>query len=343
MPSDDITDLTERLERFCRAKVGDDAVVSEVAPMGGHAGFAYGFAVTQAGETSRWFLRLPPPKGRWEGTADMGRQVCALQALDGTAVPHCPVRWHGGPNDPGELDWFGRPYYVVPQLGAGSVIGMGGSGWVQELTPQRRSEMGRQAVGALAEIHRVDWRTRCGYLGDPVPLLDDVTRWDRLVAKAADPALLGAVPTLRERLLATAPAEAPVGLFHGDFQFGNLWYDPDGTLTAVLDWELTGIGATLADIGWLATFNDPVAWNHHGAIPAAMPRAEELVEGYEAAIGRRLPDIAWFRALAAYKFSIIAAFNLGLHRRGSRPDSLWERIGQSIPSLQARAADLLSS
>ena len=40
--------------------------------------------------------------------------------------------------------------------------------------------------------------------------------------------------------------------------------------------------------------------------------------------------MAWFRALAAYKFAIITGFNLALHRRGKRPDPLWERIGQSI-------------
>ena len=64
--------------------------------MPGHAGFAYGFAVDHGGGTDRWFLRLPPPNVRWEGTADMLRQVTALQALDGSDVPHCHVQWYGG-------------------------------------------------------------------------------------------------------------------------------------------------------------------------------------------------------------------------------------------------------
>ena len=139
------------------------------------------------------------------------------------------------------------------------------------------------------------------------------------------------------------PTTAHVGLFHGDFQFSNLWYSSAGELRAVLDWELCGIGATLNDVGWVATFNDPEAWNHEGAVPDGMPRADELIARYADAWGEPLDDLEWFRALGAYKFAIITGFNLALHRRGKRPDPLWERIGQSIGSLQARARTLLTA
>jgi aminoglycoside phosphotransferase (APT) family kinase protein len=338
----DVAELSERLVPFARAKYDDPGVtVDEVVTMPGHAGFAYGFAVHHAGGTDRWFLRLPPPNVQWRGTADMLRQVTALEALEGTAVPHCHVRWSGGPDD---LEWFGRPYFVVEQLADGSVVGMGGgAGWVQELSPAQRTDMGRQAMDALAGIHRVDWQERCAYLGAPVTLADDVTRWDRFVEKAADPEALGDVPALRQLLLERMPTDAHVGLFHGDFQFSNLWYSSVGELRAVLDWELCGVGATLNDVGWVATFNDEDAWNHEGAVPAGMPRADELVGRYADAWGEPLDDLAWFRALAAYKFAIITGFNLALHRRGKRHDPLWERIGQSIGSLQSRARQLLTA
>ena len=110
--------------------------------MPGHAGFAYGFAVTHAGGTDRWFLRLPPPNVRWEGTADMVRQVTALDSPSrARTCPTAGSSWSGGPDD---LEWFGRPYFVVEQLQHGSVLGMGGgpSGWT---TSRRRDavDMGR--------------------------------------------------------------------------------------------------------------------------------------------------------------------------------------------------------
>ena len=106
--------------------------------------------------------------------------------------------------------------------------------------------------------------------------------------------------------------------------------------------SVAGLGATLTDVGWMATFNDPPAWDHEGAVPEGMPRAAELVAAYEAAWGAPLPSLGWFRAFAAYKFAIITGFNLGLHRRGKRHDPLWERIGRSVPSLQERALQLLT-
>ena len=161
------------------------------------------------------------------------------------------------------------------------------------------------------------------YLGEPIPLEHEITRWDRFIERAADPALLAGAPELRQLLLDRRPATVDVGLAHGDFQFTNLYYSRAGELQAVLDWELCTIGPTLMDVGWIATFTDPAAWAHEGAIPDGVPDADELVAQYADAAGTALTDLDWFRALAAYKFAIITGFNLGLHRRGKRPDSLW--------------------
>mgnify|MGYP001814306061 FL=1 len=302
--------------------------------MPGHAGFSYGFTVQSGGREERWFLRMPPPKVKWRGTADVLRQVAVLKALDGSEVPHCSVRWSGD-----ELEWFGCPYFVVPAL-EGDVVRMGPGEWAAELPLESRRDLARQAMTALAGIHRVD-PARVAYLGDPVPFAEDVIRWDRFYERSADPERLALVPRLRERLLASLPENAPVGLFHGDFQWSNLFCSLDGTLLAVVDWELTGIGATLNDVGWIATFSDPPAWSE-GYLPSdVMPTAEEMVAMYEEAWGAPLPDLRWYRALAAYKFAIITGLNLSLHRRGKRTDPLWETTKLSMSTLTERALELL--
>jgi aminoglycoside phosphotransferase (APT) family kinase protein len=334
----ELEELSQRLLPFARHHYGDETVtVTDVFKMPGHAGFAYGFSVvpptSEAKHIDKWYIRLPPPNVKLQGTADVLRQVAALDVLPKT-VPHCSVKWSG--DDP---QWFGRPYFVVPQL-EGDVV-RAKDDWILDLAQESRVNMARQAVNALVEIHKVDYRL-VEYLGEPISLESDIERWDRFVEKAADPEKLSLVPEVKRLLLENIPKQVNIGIFHGDFQWSNLFYSEQAQLLAVIDWELVGVGATLNDLGWFATFNDPEAWADSKHSNTSMPLAEELIAMYEEAWGSSLPEVAWFRALAAYKFAIITGFNLMLHRRGKRHDPLWETTKDSMESLLARAHALLS-
>ncbi len=332
----ELDELGNRLGPFCQTQYADpNARVFDVHKMPGHAGFAYGFSVAAHGNVESWFIRLPPPNVQWKGTADVLRQVAVLNALDGTSVPHCSVRWSGD-----DTKWFGCPYFIVPKLD-GDVLRIGAGEWGASLAPRVLEELGNQAMSALAQIHRLDWRRQTPYLGAPIPFEDDVTRWDRFYERAADPERLALVPRVRERLLGRLPSDAPVGVFHGDFQTANLFCSRAGRLLAVIDWELTGVGATLNDVGWIATFSDPAAWHVGPDRRPSFLDPDTLISMYSDAWGKPLPDINWFRALAAYKFAIITGFNLSLHRRGKRDDPLWEITKLSMEPLVTRALDLL--
>ena len=59
-----------------------------------------------------------------------------------------------------------------------------------------------------------------------------------------------------ERLIAflpeTLPEQSRTSIVHGDYRIDNVVFDGDGTLTAVLDWELATLGDPLADFSYLA-------------------------------------------------------------------------------------------
>ncbi|HEY8490223.1 MAG TPA: phosphotransferase family protein [Dehalococcoidia bacterium] len=322
----ELAELRERLTRFLRAHLDDPAAeVTYLEPGPGHAGFSYLFDAIAGGETRRYFLRLPPPNVRWEGTADVLRQVAALRALRGTGVPHAPVLWAGD-----DLQWFDRPYFIQPRV-AGDVLR---PAEIARLTPAERRDRARQAMAALAGIHRADWQEAAGYLGPFWGFETDVTRWDRFAERAAEPERLALQPEVRRLLLAQAPTDARLGLCHGDFQWANLMYTPDGRLAAVIDWELTGIGPVLSDLGWICFFNDPQAWPP-GEAAARMPGPEDLAAFYREASGEDLGALRWFQALAAYKFAVITGFNLMLHRRGKRVDPHWE---ERVPGMETNLA-----
>ena len=128
-----------------------------------------------------------------------------LNALDATDVPHCSVQWSGD-----DLEWFDCPYFVVPWL-SGDVLRLGEGEWGRSLSGDQLLELGRQAMTALAGVHKVD-PANAAYLGDPVPFEEDVTRWDRFHERAAEPERLARAPEVRRKLLERIPTDAPVDL-----------------------------------------------------------------------------------------------------------------------------------
>jgi aminoglycoside phosphotransferase (APT) family kinase protein len=332
----DLGRVREQLERFVSAHVGPGAELLDVRPGGGHAGFTYLFDTKHDGQRASYYLRLPPPGVRWEGTADVLRQVAALRLLDGTRVPHLPVVWSGS-----DLRWFERPYFVVPAIEA--VIPADPETIGAWDTDGLRS-MAREAMVALAAIHQVDTSAGAEYLGNFAGMEHEIIRWDRFVDRAADrDELLGLVPHVRSQLLATMPATVHIGLYHGDYQFQNLLYDARGQLQAVIDWELCGVGPTINDLGWITAFHDVAAWGPVPRPSTAFVSAGELTEWYIEALGRRPVAPEWFEALSLYKYAIITCFNLMLHRRGKRPDPTWELRRIGAPHNLARAQELLAA
>jgi len=330
---DPLDEIEDQLMIFSRSHLEDPfAKVVSLEPGPGHAGFSYLFDVSTEGELRRFFLRMPPPNVKHEGTADVLRQVSALRALDDTDVPHAPVIWAGD-----DLQWFGRPYFIVPRIEGDVSRG----DYLLSFSEDQRRSMARQAMTALAGIHKVDAATKCPYLGEFWGFEFDVTRWDRFYEKAADQELLALQPTVRQKLLDQIPADARIALYHGDFQFANLMYSADAQLLAVIDWELCGQGATLNDLGWICAFNEPEAWAHEGAVSGLMPHSSELEAMYREAFGDAVGDVRWFKALAMYKFAIITGFNLMLHRRGKRDDPHWEDLRPSMTSNMEFALKML--
>lgn len=328
----ELEEVGNRLVPFIRAKLDDpNARIENVARGPGHAGFSYFFDAVSDGLITSYFLRLPPPGVKLEGTADVMRQVAAVRALQGTDVPHAPILWASA-----DEDWFGVPYFVQPRLDGDTLKDT----WPLQFSDEQLRDMARDAMHALAGIHKVD-PAKAPYLGDYWGYEFDVTRWDRFYERAAEPELLALQPRVKQLLLDNVPHDARIAIYHGDFQWSNLLYSRKAELLAVIDWELCGIGPTLNDVGWICAFSDPEAWAHQQS--GRMPHGDELEAWYREAYGDVEGNVRWFRALAMYKFAIISGFNLMLHRRGKRDDPHWEEIKPSMKSNMEYALKMLTS
>jgi aminoglycoside phosphotransferase (APT) family kinase protein len=319
--------LQKQLEQWARAHYHEQADVRDVRPMPGHAGLSFGFSVADStGDLDRLVVRMPPHGVRRSGNTDVLRQVPLLKALAANGVPVAPVLWWDA-----DEQWFGVPYFMVRYLHGQTYA-------VRDPDPAAfagvdPSAVFRSAVEALALAHQVDHERSLSDWEKPKTLHEEIEFWKPILQRAAEPEWIEMGERARELLLAAAPTDPAVGVYHGDFHTRNILFD-QSSVVAIVDWEISGIGAQLIDLGWLLFLNDCEVFPDLAELDR-IPPFEAIVGWYAAASGRRisLDDVAYYRALAGYRFGAISGMNVMLHRTGKRPDAEWERIALSVEAM----------
>ena len=334
MPGD-IEQVTAQLTKLVRAKTGDaGARAHSLETLPGHAGFSYSFILERSTEgatpAGKFVVRIAPPGVKISGPADIVRQARVMASLADTPVAVPPIIWYGD-----EPEFFDRPYFV-----GGFVEGfkLGES----QLPLAHLKRLARAGIATMAALHNVAWEPRREAWGAPFALSDELKRLDYLLDRdTLDPAVVARGPELRERLRSSLPAGTRIGCVHGDFQWSNVLFD-EQRVVALIDWEISLVGATLLDLGWICFFSDPQSWVGTD-VRGSLMNADEIVDAYAEAAGFpvSIPEVRWFRAFAGYRFGVITCFNLMLHRRGKRPDPLWEETALSAPRMFEHGLELL--
>src|SRR4029078_3184745 len=127
------------------------------------------------------------------------------------------------------------------------------NGALPDFDPATRRRMYEQLIDTLADLHVIDPEAAgLGDFGKPGNYFErQVMRWTRQYRGSQTDYL----PEM-ERLIAFLPESLPeqsrTSIVHGDYRIDNVIFDGDGTLTAVLDWELATRGDTLATFSYLA-------------------------------------------------------------------------------------------
>jgi aminoglycoside phosphotransferase (APT) family kinase protein len=323
-----------QLDRWARNHYHDAVTVVGLRPMPGHAGLSFGFrVVADSGQLDHLVIRMPPKGVRRRGNTDVLRQVPLLHALAREGLPVAEIVWWDA-----DEQWFEVPFFMVRFLHGSTYAVREPDPAFDGVTPD---EVFRSAVDALASVHRVDHRRVLGDWEPEKDLRSEIEFWSPILHKAADPAWIAMGERTRDLLLASVPEGPQVGIFHGDFQTNNVLFER-AEVVALIDWEISGIGAQLIDLGWLLFMNDAESWADPRGLEG-VPPFERIVGWYAAASGRsvRLDDVAFYRALSGYRFGVISCLNVMLHRTGKRHDPEWERIALSIPLMFERAATLV--
>jgi aminoglycoside phosphotransferase (APT) family kinase protein len=323
--------LRERLEGFLRQHLGTPGLnLTAMNPIPeGHSGFTYFIDGEDGGDKVRYVLRLPPPGARIAGPADVLRQGRIMAALNQLGLP--TPRIVANCEDPDVLD--GRPFCLME-----AVVGDRIEPFLEKAEPIAIAEA---AVDTLRRLQQVPL-AQTGLGGEPAISLDEeMMRWAWLMSKAPEE-LTQAAPALGTRLAEKKPADPMPTLVHGDYHYGNMLFRLDAggkpEVVAVLDWEIAEIGAPLIDLGCLCIVAQrnrvPGAPNPGGGI-------ELDVEEVIALHGADPEEARWYLGLSAYKYASIFGYNLMLHRRGKRPDPMYESLTGVITNLIDSGLELL--
>lgn len=268
---------------------------------GGRSNLTY---LLEDADCRRWVLRRPPLRAVIETAHDMEREhrMLSLLADSGVPVPRVVGLCTG-------TELAGGPFFVMEHVD-GMVIRdeHQAAAW---LSADARRRAGEQLVDVLAALHAVPPpptsprhpHNRSGYVQRQLRRLSDV--WSQLA-----PWQRPELEQLRDRLVAAEPTPQHRCLIHGDFRLDNVIVDADGTIRAVLDWELSTTGEPLPDLGHLL-----VSWTHPGepfrplgAAPTAVagfPSRTELASRYAGLTGANLADLGYYTAFACWRLAVI--------------------------------------
>ena len=159
-------------------------------------------------------------------------------------------------------------------------------------------------VSSIAGIHALDWRALrldallMPKLGDHpleqvVNYYRDTIRW--AMGEVTRPELMAALDWLRDNLY----EPEHLVLCWGDSRLSNILYGPGFEVAAVVDWEISYIGAHEADLAWFLFID--WAFSDYQRIPrlAGTPGREQTIALYERLSGLPVRNLFYHEVLAA--------------------------------------------
>jgi aminoglycoside phosphotransferase (APT) family kinase protein len=189
--------------------------------------------------------------------------------------------------------------------------------WLRGLTPADRGRVHDSLVSALATIHRADPGTAVD-----VPRRDngaELDYWEEYLSWSSDghpvAALVEALRWCRRHRPAGEPT--PV-LLWGDVRFENMVLGDDLRPRAVLDWDMTSIGAAEHDLAWFTSL-DCTMLQLFGRRADGFPDRDGTVARFEERSDRTVMDLGWYETLAMVRSTAVMTRISFLRRDAGEP------------------------
>jgi aminoglycoside phosphotransferase (APT) family kinase protein len=256
----------------------------------------------------RWALRRPPVHHVLPTAHDMVREHTVLAAVGPAGVPVPRVVALCTDESVNE-----RPFYVM-EFVDGKILRDARMA-DEELGLEARGRVGTNLATTLAGLHALDpGAVGLGSLARHDGYVErQLRRWQgQYEQMAVDGVDQGdVVAEVGAQLAARIPPQQRVSIVHGDYRLDNTVLADDGSVRAILDWEICTLGDPLADVGLLCDYWAD-AGDHQVALMGAAPTTapgfetrEQVLKTYEEASGLDCTDVPYYRAFGYWKLACI--------------------------------------
>ena len=107
------------------------------------------------------------------------------------------------------------------------------------------------------------------------------------------------------RLEANWPKNQPEGMVWGDARIGNMMFDDNYDVVAVMDWEQPSLGGALHDLAWFVTLAETMhgKTSQYGAYLEGMGSRDETIALWQEICGKSVADLEWYEDFTNLKMS----------------------------------------
>ncbi|MCB2078256.1 MAG: phosphotransferase family protein [Novosphingobium sp.] len=210
-------------------------------------------------------------------------------------------------------DFIGASFFVMAKLNGRVAVSFPPyreSGWVAEATPAQRRKCWENGVRNLALIQKVPldrFQFLAGPEGARSGLEQEWDKYDRFVEWISQDKRWPILDAAREALRARWPDNRPAGLVWGDARLGNLMFDENCDVLAVMDWEQASLGGALNDLAW---------WVHMSSFGHEETQDKPHLEGmgtraetialWQEVTGISVDDLDWYLDFTVLKTSCLS-------------------------------------
>jgi aminoglycoside phosphotransferase (APT) family kinase protein len=182
------------------------------------------------------------------------------------------------------------------------------SGWLAEATPARREHAWISAIEQFSAIHRipteeVQFLHRPQYGADGFE--DEWQYWMISAERAAAGNMPPVTAAAAKWLTDNKPVNPDIGISWGDARIGNMMFDEDFNVAAVLDWEQASLAGPIQDLGWWLVLDVFMSKGIGVKRLDGLGNRQQTIDLWQELTGKRADNLEWFEAYASFKCAVL--------------------------------------